>query len=523
MTMSGDRDRGLSRRVMSLLGLANEATQASETRQQHRQLLELREAMEAMLAAQRTERDLLQIFCDLTLKHQIAHLACMVSPGPDGIFQPRAISGPGSVLTGVRYSIHDNRPEGQTPLGLAWRESRPFYSSTLLVAPALQSWSERLERFGLRSVAVLPLQRGRKLWALLVLFRREEESWPADIQMLLESVARLLEKALENYDASRLQLILGSALKQAYESVVLTDQDRNVLYVNQSFTLMTGYRFEDIAPTGLSALQGPQTSVEELAAMDHALRQGQPYEGKLINYRQNGEVFWNHISIIPIRDPNGTLTHFVGIQRDESRERELIEQLEYESRHDRLTGLANRRALDDRIEVAMRRAQMNGDQMAFCMIDLDDFKPINDRFGHEAGDFVLQAVGRRLREGLRRSDYIARLGGDEFVLLVEGYRSVEELELVLTKVEAVVNEPILLRNGREVSIRFSMGVCRYPYDGVQDMGTLFRFADQALYRSKANRTTRPRYWIFHGEDRSSESRGASWSRYPWNSGGSRAE
>ncbi len=516
--MANIRNRGLPRRVLGLLGLANDSRPAGETRQQHRQLLDLRDAMEAMLAAQRTERDLLRIFCDLTLKYQIAQLACIVAPSPEGVFQSLATCGPEVVLADARYSIHENRPEGQTPLGLAWREFRPFYSSVLMVAPALRPWSERLERFGLRSVAVLPLQRARKPWALLVLFRREEGSWAVDVQMLLEAVARLLEEALENYDAAHLQSLLGAALKQAYESVVLTDRNRKMLYVNQSFTLMTGYRMEDIAHQGLSVLQGPQTSVEELAAMDHALRQGQPYEGKLINYRRNGEVFWNHLSIIPIRDPSGALTHYVGIQRDESRERELIEQLEYESRHDRLTGLANRRALDDRIESAMRRAQINRDQMAFCMIDLDDFKPINDRFGHEAGDYVLQAVGRRLREGLRRTDYIARVGGDEFVLLVEGYRSLEELELVLTKVEAVVNGPIALRNGREVSVSLSMGVCCYPYEGVRDMGTLFRFADQALYRSKANRENRPRYWIFHGEDQISEARMASWSRYPWSPG-----
>ncbi|MGC9129155.1 MAG: diguanylate cyclase domain-containing protein, partial [Acidithiobacillus sp.] len=173
--------------------------------------------------------------------------------------------------------------------------------------------------------------------------------------------------------------------------------------------------------------------------------------------------------------------------------------LEYESRHDRLTGLANRRALDDELEVAMARAGRNSSQLALCMIDLDRFKPVNDLYGHEAGDVVLKVIGRRLRDALRRTDYVARLGGDEFVLLIEGYHNMEELGLILAKVEAVVNEPIQIRADTVVGVRLSMGVCIYPHPKVQDMADLLRFADQALYASKARKTTRPRYWMLFDE------------------------
>ena len=112
---------------------------------------------------------------------------------------------------------------------------------------------------------------------------------------------------------------------------------------------------------------------------------------------------------------------------------------------------------------------------------------------------MLQVVARRLRKGLRRTDYVARLGGDEFVVLLEGYRTLEDLIQVLVKLEPLVNAPILLPNGQEVAVQLSMGVCRYPEDGEVDVGRLLRLADLALYQAKANRQQRIQYWVFHHE------------------------
>ncbi|WP_141738558.1 GGDEF domain-containing protein, partial [Acidithiobacillus caldus] len=265
------------------------------------------------------------------------------------------------------------------------------------------------------------------------------------------------------------------------------------------FQLMTGYGLEEVSRRGLRALQGPDTDVHELAIIDQALRDGHAYSGTILNYRRNGEPFWNHLSIVPVRDREGRIGHYVGIQRDISAEKDLMVQLEYESRHDRLTGLANRRALDDELEAVMARVDRYGTRLAACMIDLDHFKPINDLYGHDAGDHVLRVVARRLRDSLRRTDYVARLGGDEFVLLLEGFRTIDELEQLFLKLEATINETIALRNQQLVGVRLSMGVCIYPEHHARDAGELLRFADQALYQSKAHKQTRKRFWTYCDE------------------------
>jgi len=473
--------------------------QASAAIQRQQQLINLRAALALLTATPPRDLDILQQFCELVLQHKVAQHAWIGRPDAEGRFQTLALAGSRSILATLCTPLATQGGAAVTPLALAWRDQMPYYSPALPATGALAEWYAQLRQFQLRSVAVLPLQRGQQNWALLLLLQRDPEAWTGDSQMLLEGIARGLVELLEDWDTQQRQMILGAALKSALEGVVLCDARRRVLYVNQSSFLMTGYHQDELQEHGMSVLQGPKTDIQELVRIDRALAEGNFYDGRLINYRRGGETFWNHLSIVPIRNRSGELTHFVGIQRDVSREIQLMEQLEYESRHDRLTGLANRRALDDELEVAMARASRNGTHLALCMIDLDHFKPVNDLYGHEAGDVVLKAIGRRLRDALRRTDYVARLGGDEFVLLIEGYHNLEELGLILAKIEAVVNEPVPIRADTVVGVRLSMGVCIYPHPKVKDMADLLRFADQALYASKARKATRPRYWVLFDE------------------------
>ncbi|MBE7565937.1 GGDEF domain-containing protein, partial [Acidithiobacillus sp. HP-11] len=255
-----------------------------------------------------------------------------------------------------------------------------------------------------------------------------------------------------------------------------------------------GYTLAEISRFGLHHLQGPRTDPRTLTEIDEALCGQGFFNGRLLNYRRDGQTFWNHLSIIPIYQRTGAISHYVGIQRDVTAEWLAREQLEYEACHDRLTGLGNRRALMDQVAVTLPRVQRGHDALAICMIDLDHFKPINDLYGHEAGDHVLRVVGRRLHAALRRSDYVARLGGDEFVLLIEGFNNFEELEMILVKIEVVINEPIHLKSGVVVGVRLSMGVCLSNSVYADDFETLLRYADQALYRAKANKRQRTRYW-----------------------------
>ena len=167
-----------------------------------------------------------------------------------------------------------------------------------------------------------------------------------------------------------------------------------------------------------------------------------------------------------------------------------------QSLHDALTGLPNRLALHQRLEDALARAQRSGMQVAVGYIDLDDFKQVNDRLGHEAGDTLLREAARRWGERLRTTELIARLGGDEFAIVIENIdpqRATIELGAVFERIDTATAEPVQVASTEHVRIRMSMGVARYPVDAA-DSDALLRQADAAMYQIKQRKATRSSWW-----------------------------
>lgn len=166
-------------------------------------------------------------------------------------------------------------------------------------------------------------------------------------------------------------------------------------------------------------------------------------------------------------------------------ERLLARQAELEilANHDSLTGLASRRLLGDRFQCAVERAKRSGMPFALLVIDLDDFKCINDTYGHAAGDTVLVEVARRITATLRTSDTAARLGGDEFVLIVECLNDALSTEHVSKKIMLAVSQPVELNPGLVVTVGASVGQAIYPKCGTEFQHML-HIADQAMFARK---------------------------------------
>lgn len=162
-----------------------------------------------------------------------------------------------------------------------------------------------------------------------------------------------------------------------------------------------------------------------------------------------------------------------------NRQSRLTERYAY---YDYLTGLPNRRLLLDRLQQAIANAERHGTRMALLFLDLDDFKPINDRLGHEAGDKVLKTVSSRLASCLRQGDTLSRMGGDEFVVLLLNITSEEDASSVAQKICAAVSEPIPV-DGNDLRVSCSIGISLCPEDGA-DSDTLLSCADDAMYRAK---------------------------------------
>ncbi|MBA7680581.1 putative signaling protein [subsurface metagenome] len=172
----------------------------------------------------------------------------------------------------------------------------------------------------------------------------------------------------------------------------------------------------------------------------------------------------------------------MGISRDITTRKQQEKQLAYTSTHDTLTGLANRALFSDHLSLALAHAQRNRQKFPIMLLDLDNFKDVNDRLGHSVGDKLLQAAGDRIKGILRKTDTVARMGGDEFLLLLPETTRTEDIDVVAQKILAAFRKPFLLDN-HEVNTTTSIGISIYPSDG-KEADTLIKNADIAMYRVK---------------------------------------
>ncbi|MDL2355035.1 MAG: EAL domain-containing protein [Pseudomonadota bacterium] len=278
------------------------------------------------------------------------------------------------------------------------------------------------------------------------------------------------------------------ALHAASNGILITScngADNLIDYVNPAFERITGYLLDEVrgrdarfmaAPGGLDA--------EARATLRLAIDQRREGHVTFRNQRKSGELFWNDLTITPVADENGRVTHFIGVINDVTALRQRTARLEHEVNHDALTGLANRTLLWERLDEAIFTAKRNKSLVATLLMDLNGFKRINDTFGHEAGDEVLTAVARRLLSSVRDSDTVARLSGDEFVLVLVDQPSLRFTLRMVDRLRQRLTRPVIFNN-IEIPVSAAIGISVYPHDG-DNAFELVRAADVAMYHAKAN-------------------------------------
>ena len=334
-------------------------------------------------------------------------------------------------------------------------------------------------------------------------------------QLQLETLRQTHEQALLRHSTATERLrLLESVVVNANDAVLITEAEPidlpgpRILYVNAAFTRTTGYTLEDVIGKTPRILHGPDTNFEPLQRLKKALRRWKPVEVELLNYRKDGTTFWVELSIVPVANELGWYTHWVSVQRDvserkrneenavrlrvaQARNEALAREVEARIRseaelahtafHDHLTGLRNRAYFLDRLKTSVELSATRPDyQCGVLFIDLDDFKGVNDRFGHSVGDLLLQEVAGRLSGCTRPQDTVARMGGDEFTLLLDSVAGMHEVIAVADRVLEVLSAPIRLA-GNEVTPRASIGL---SMGAGTDSEHLLRAADTAMYRAK---------------------------------------
>ncbi|MGA8004537.1 MAG: diguanylate cyclase [Burkholderiales bacterium] len=261
------------------------------------------------------------------------------------------------------------------------------------------------------------------------------------------------------------------------------DQNLRCQFVNRGFAEYFGLTVESAMGKHLREIVGEDAYCEIEGHFARVLR-GEPVTYQRVVKRPNGDSRHIEARLLPHMDSQDRVLGCFAVTIDVTEHKRAEERIRRVAHHDSLTGLPNRLLFNDRLAQSIRLARRDNRKFALLFLDLDKFKQVNDEFGHDAGDELLQQVAAMIRRELRDSDTVARVGGDEFTVILPDVARPEDAEIVARKIVAALSAPIRLeRKGRSVEIGSSIGVALYPSDAA-DADALVSAADAAMYEAK---------------------------------------
>ena len=271
----------------------------------------------------------------------------------------------------------------------------------------------------------------------------------------------------------------STALESAGDAIFYTDHKGLIEFANRSFFLLNLGDPDDVYGTHIGTYLFKDKL--QFSALQSQLNTERTWRGTITKISPNGEKVLS-VTITAIYNRHRLISYIANLH-DITQISTHVDALSHKAHHDPLTGVTNRAAMNDRLLHAIERAARMSQRVALFFIDLNDFKIINDRYGHEAGDKLLSEVAKNLRDCLRNSDTISRYGGDEFVIIIEEIQSQEHIDTVFHTIHSAINEPIVIDRQTTLLAKASIGVAIYP-DDAADAGALIKAADTSMYVAK---------------------------------------
>ncbi|MBU1363833.1 MAG: EAL domain-containing protein [Gammaproteobacteria bacterium] len=286
---------------------------------------------------------------------------------------------------------------------------------------------------------------------------------------------------LEDKDTLSRKVFLR-AFEHSNEGMLITDSEKLIVAVNDALCRLSGYSPGELIGQNPRILSSGRATPEFYAALWQRLNTEDYWEGEIWNKQKDGANYLRCVKISVVRQTDGSIGNYVANFSEIEANHEVADRLAYLAYHDPLTNLPNRLAFESQLAQSLRSCERDGKQLALMLIDLDNFKNINDTLGHQVGDLLLQSVAQRLRECVRGSDLVARIGGDEFVVVLPEIEAPLTAARVASKIQSNLADSYRIAD-HVLYATPSIGISLYPIDG-SDPGTLLRNADTAMYHAK---------------------------------------
>ncbi len=311
----------------------------------------------------------------------------------------------------------------------------------------------------------------------------------------LRETNKRLQEELAKSKQTEQRLRIAATAFDAQEGIIITGADGLILQVNRAFTTITGYSAEEMIGRSPRMLSSGRQDAAYYEAMWQSIKHTGSWQGEIWNRRKNGEAYPAWLSITAVYGDDGVATHFVGTSTDIAPRKTAEDKIKHLAYYDQLTQLPNRRLMLDRLDQASTGCARHGRQGALMLIDLDDFKSLNDTMGHAVGDSLLIEVASRLGSCVRDGDTVARLGGDEFVVIIgdldDGELAAIKAERVAEKIQEKLGAPYVLditvdgvKTGECAhSCTSSIGIALFRDQSIS-IDELLKRADTAMYQAK---------------------------------------
>ncbi len=278
-----------------------------------------------------------------------------------------------------------------------------------------------------------------------------------------------------------------------HASLAVTDRNGVITQVNDRFCEISQYSRDELHGNSHRLIKSGMHEPAFYERLWTTITQGQTWQGEICNRARDDSRYWALTTIVPFLDAAGAISKYIAIGADITHLKVLALEAQHLATHDPLTGLPNRRLFEDRLNQAMVSSERSGNHSALLCLDLDDFKHINDTFGHSVGDMLLCQVADRLTNCLRRNDCVARVGGDEFLLILQDIghdlcTATSNARDLIGKIQRALNIPHILTQAAQTRAcecisRFSVGIVLFQGSRVSG-DKIVQQADIAMYRAK---------------------------------------